>query len=267
MNECVRRWKENQPLTAAEWNGMRLQLVLRIIVALLLAGLALFFCAGCAKNLQAQSFPAREVPEAEQTFDGVTIVVAVKGLTEFAPDIRAKMATEADRVLRDLAERKLPGKVRTRLVAEVAEPYSFQNIEAASMQVARPVLVHVLVPRRNAGLTVGVILKRVEDLAQSHFLESLQRHHVLVTFERLNPEHYQAAMMAASLQEPPAEAKPVSAPEPGQPIPVPPLPVSEEPSRSESGLILTMLVAWLTERSKLAAKLLAAYQHYRGDPA
>ena len=269
--DCVTRWRENRPLSRGELNQMRFQAIVRCVLAIaVLAWVALALC-GCA-TLQAQvqgKFPSAEA-DTEPTFDGVTIVVCVKELTGFAPELRRKAALDADRVLRELAERKLPGKVRTRLIAEVAEPYAFRNFEAASMVSAKPVLVHVLIPVTNQRLTVALVLKKVEELATSHFLEDLQQYQVMVTFQRTQPERYQVGVMAATLQDPPREERPttLSAPDPVS-VPLPP-----EPSRSDlpdsgnhSGLMVTMISAWLTERSRLAAKLLAGYQRLRGPAA
>lgn len=273
MNECVQRWRENQPLSTSELLQMRVQAILRVsIFAAVLIIVAIALC-GC-RTLQAKQvepgpkFPAFEVPEKDQTFEGVTIVVCVKGLTDYAPELRAKAAREADRVLQQLAERKLPGRVRTRLIAEVAEPYSFRNFEAAAMTSAQPVFVHVLVPAKNRGLSLGLILKKVEELASSHFLEDLQKYKVLVTFERLEPDKYRVGVQAASLQEPthlPPRPLPHST---DHARPIPPLPSSDKPEQEErqdrGGLIITLLTAWLTERSKFAKKLMGCYQSFKG---
>lgn len=258
MNECVQRWRENRPLSAGELANMRFQAIVRtvLIVALLvLIAIALCGCKSVHAHFQGQ-FPSVATDQ-EPTFDGVTIVVAVKELTSFAPELRKKAALDADRVLRDLAERKLPGRVRTRLIAAVAEPVVFQQFEAASMHRASPVLIHVFVPAVNQRLVAAMIATRVQELAKTHFLEELQEYQLMVTFQRTMPERYSVGMHAAEQREP----RPVVAPDPGF---VPPMPINGDVPDSSGGLLLTMVTAWLTERSRIAAKLVHRYQRMKG---
>lgn len=257
MNECVERWKSNRPLSSGEINGMRTAVIVRCLCAILILLFVGFCLCGCQTAWgQARGvFPASEDTP---TFEGVTIVVVVKELTSFAPDLRKKAAQDADRVLADLVERKLEGRVRTRLIAEVAEPYVFRQFEAASMISANPVMVHVFVPAANRNLVASMIVRKMQDVAQSHFLEELQDYQLVITYQRTMPERYQVGVMAAELRErPPSLSDPTSAP-----MPVPPAPTSDTPGpdKDRDGLLWVMVSAWLTERSKLAQKCLACMQ-------
>ncbi|HCS53273.1 MAG TPA: hypothetical protein DIW81_17050 [Planctomycetaceae bacterium] len=279
MHEVVQRWRENEPLSENECQQMRIAFLARVILVAFLLVVLLFCLSGCrtcyaesgARQLiwntpstapasvgenSEESTPQSQQPE---SFDGVTIVVAVKRLTEFAPELRAKAAVDADRVLRNLAAEKLNGRVTTRLIAEVAEVNVFRNFEVASMASADPVLIHVLVPRANTGLVQSTIRAKLAEIIRSHYLDELRKARLMVTFERLDPDKYQVALDTASRVEPPAEPLPV----PPAPIPNAPDPIRNPQPENQHSMIITMLTAWLTERSKLFAKIISLYESHK----
>ncbi len=270
----VDRWKENQPLTHRELLWMRLGIAWRLFLAFVLLGFVACALCGCkttrADGYKFPSFSGTAKTElgrktkadpVEESFDGVTIVVAVERLTEFAPDLRKRVALEADRVFRDLAKKKLKGHVRTRLIAEVAEPNVFRNYEAAAMDSARPVLVHVLVPAQNTSLVQSTIREKIEELISAHFLQTLKKYRLLVTFERLDPDAYAVALNMASMREVEPEEDPDFGPEINIDLPKP---TSNNMPPADNGLMVTMLTAWLTERSKLIGKAVSYYRTWKG---
>lgn len=178
------------------------------------------------------------VPE---DFDGLILIVTVASLTEGNEDLRAAAAFRAGKALEDLARTSIGQRVRVYLVAQVAEPDTFDQLCALTGRTpggpsAGPVGVQVLIPRRIEGMR-GLIASRVETALQEHYQEDIRNAGVSLVFERLHPETF------AALRD-----------------------LVEDPERSRRrdeappfDLMQCMLAALATERLGLARRLLSRF--------